>query len=93
MEQYSNYYKSDKLCFYADEKAGSAIKSKLVGFPGTKTQVIAFKQKPELLPNQIFKNKAGTQFSEKIQTIIDLYCAKNGNEADELVKHLWGEKA
>ncbi|MFH0714235.1 MAG: hypothetical protein V1847_00425 [Candidatus Diapherotrites archaeon] len=92
LEQYSNYYKSNKVCFYAGEKASSALKPKLAVFPGTKTQVVAFKQKPKFLSNQIFKDKAGLRFTEKIQTVIDLYCDKKGNEAEALVNALWGKK-
>lgn len=88
LEKYSNYYVSNRVCFYSDEKTASEIKKKLFYKPGNKTVVIAYSEKPKLFKTETFGKH---EVTTKIRTIIDLFSDKRGNAAEMLVKHLWGK--
>ncbi|MFH1256011.1 MAG: hypothetical protein V1494_01830 [Candidatus Diapherotrites archaeon] len=90
LEKYSNYYVSNRICFYADGETADKFKKKLSFKPGNKTVVIAYREKPKALQIETFgKHK----FTARIRTIIDLFSDKKGNAAEALVRQLWGKNA
>lgn len=98
LEKYSNYYKSNRVCFYADEKTAKELEKKLAYKPGNKTVVAVYKEKPTLSKTEIgmsdwkklgIKNAGNLKFTTAIRTIIDLYSDKKGNAAEKLVEYLW----
>ncbi len=86
LEQYSNYYKSNNVFFYSNEKTFKEIQKKLAYKPGNITILVSYKQKPML---SVIEKKGNLKFTGKIRTIIDLYSDKKGNAADKLVECLW----
>lgn len=83
LEQYTNYYKTNKTCIYASEEQAKEIRNKLKLNKGNKT--ILYIYKLDLIKlNQI----KGLKYTTKIKTIIDMYCDKRGNSVETLLKKL-----
>ncbi len=100
LSKYSNYYKSNKISFYAGEKISSEIEKKLFYKPGNKTIVAVYKEKPLVFKTEKgfpsswkFKGKKFNEFkfTSKIRTILDLYSDQKGNACKALIKQLWGK--
>jgi hypothetical protein len=83
LEQYTNYYKTNKVCIYISEEQAKKIKDKLKLNMGNKTILNIYKLG---LINSI-KIK-GLNYTSKIKTIIDMYCDKRGNSVETLLKKL-----
>lgn len=101
LEKYSNYYKSNRVSFYADEKTAKELQKKLAYKPGNAIVIEVYKEKPIISKTDAgmsnweklgIKNAEKLKFTTKIRTIIDLYSAKKGNAAEKLVEYLWGKK-
>ena len=101
LEKYSNYYKSNRVSFYADEKTSKELEKKLAYKPGNATIIGVYKEKPVISKTEEgmgdwkklgVKNAQKLKFTTAIRTIIDLYSAKKGNAAEKLVEYLWGKK-
>jgi len=88
LEKYSNYYVSNRICFYSDMKTAAELRKKISFKPGNKTVVIAYREKPK-----VFKTETSGKHRQtgRIRTIIDLFSDKKGNAAEGLVKQLWGK--
>ena len=100
LEKYSNYYKSNRVSFYADEKTAKELEKKLVYKPGNATVIAVYKEKPVISKTEAgmsgwkklgVKNAEKLKFTTAIRTIIDLYSDKKGNAAEKLVEYLWGK--
>ncbi len=83
LEQYSNYYKSNKVCIYANDSIVKQIKEKLKYLPGDKTVLEIYKDGID--KSIVIKGK---KYTSKIKTIIDMFCDKRGNAVEPLVKKL-----
>lgn len=83
LEQYSNYYKSNKVCIYANDFIIKQLKEKLKYLPGNKTVL-------EIYQNGVDKSIMikGKKYTSKIKTITDMFCDKRGNAVEQLVKKL-----
>ncbi|MBI4044149.1 MAG: hypothetical protein HY392_00395 [Candidatus Diapherotrites archaeon] len=101
LEKYSNYYKSNRVSFYADEKTAKELEKKLAYKPGNTTIIAVYTEKPVITKTEAgmsnwkklgIKNAEKLKFTTAIRTIIDLYSAKKGNAAEKLVEYLWGKK-
>jgi hypothetical protein len=84
LEQYSNYYKTNNISLYGDDKVANMIKDKLKYLIGNKTIIKIYFTDEEIIPVKI-KNK---KYTNKIKTIVDMYCDKRGNAVEPLVKIL-----
>ena len=83
LEQYTNYYKTNKVCIYASEEQAKKLKDKLKLNPGNKTVVQIYKTG---IINVV--EIKGLKYTTKIKTIIDMYCDKRGNSVETLLKKL-----
>lgn len=83
LSQYSNYYKSNKVCVYVNESVAKQLKEKLKYSSGNKTVLDIYKNGQDK-----FVMIKGKKYTSKIKTIIDMYCDKRGNAAESLVKRL-----
>lgn len=101
LEKYSNYYKSNRVSFYSDEKTAEELEKKLAYKPGNTTVVEVYLEKPVISKTELgmsdwkklgVRNAGKLKFTTRIRTIIDLYSAKRGNAAEKLVDYLWKKK-
>ena len=87
LEKYSNYYRSNRVCVYANnEKEVKRIEKIFNGASSGHIEVWIFKASP--LPETIkIKKKIVTT---KLRTLIDLVCDNKTFYAKDLFKQLWG---
>jgi len=83
LEQYTNYYKTNKVCVYSSEDLAKKLKEKLKLNKGDKTILYIYKQ--SVMKVNKIKN---LNYTTKIKTIIDMYCDKRGNSVETLLKKL-----
>ncbi|MBI4141978.1 hypothetical protein HY484_03580 [Candidatus Woesearchaeota archaeon] len=88
LNQYTNYYKSDRVCAYTSKNKVAEIKKKLLFKPGNNSTVCLYEEKPKAKTKTI-KNK---KYTDKIRTTIDLACDGKAFAAETLFNQLWGKK-
>lgn len=83
LEQYTNYYKSNRLAIYANKTQLTKIKKQFF-VPGNETEIAIFEDEPKLTKKEIISDKI--KYTNKIRTIIDLYRDNKAFLADKIRK-------
>lgn len=83
LEQYTNYYESNKILCYLTENNISKLKKEFFS-PGNKTELIILESKPILTKKEI-NTKNGIKYTNPTRTIIDLYCDNKAFLADKII--------
>jgi len=83
LNQYTNYYESNRICIYATNKTLTKIKKSFFS-PGKTTELVIFQAKPELTKKEIISSKE-FNYTNATRTIIDLYCDNKAFLADKII--------
>ncbi|MFH1256822.1 MAG: helix-turn-helix domain-containing protein [Candidatus Diapherotrites archaeon] len=87
LENYSGYYRSNRVCVYAEgNKELKEIGKAFQGEPKGNTELWVFK--PDLEPETV--KLKGRLVVSKLRTLIDLVCDNKTFYAKDLFKELWG---
>lgn len=87
LANYTNWWRSNRVCAYINKSEAEEIREKLFYQPGDKTLVRLFKEKPPVKPVEI----QGKKFTPQTRTIVDLTCDNQINAAEPLFERLWGQ--
>ncbi len=71
LNNYSNYYRSNRICLYADLKTAQSIQKSFFAAPSSKTIINVYSAKPELLPSEIVFDEV--RFTSKSRTVLNLF--------------------
>lgn len=83
LNQYTNYYESNRICVYATNKTLAKIKSSFFS-PGKTTELVIFQAEPELTKKETISAN-GINYTNATRTIIDLYCDNKAFLADKII--------
>ncbi len=84
LEQYTNYYESNRVAAYASKQSLEKIKKEFFT-PGSTTKVMIFAENPPLTKKEI-NAKHNFNYTSAIRTVIDLYCDNKGFLADKIIE-------
>lgn len=87
-EKYNNYYKSNNVFAYVNEKSAADLKKKLF-VKGSKSSLFLFKKKPLLTEVQIDKKNNSTNL---LRTAVDLFCDNKAELGEKLLKQFYKSK-
>ena len=88
LDQYTNYYKSDRVCAYVSKNRANETKKELQFKPGNKSVLCLYNELPKVKPKIINKKN----FTCKVCTVIDMVCDGKAFATEPLFKELWGQK-
>lgn len=88
LKQWTNYYKSNRVCIYLPEKEIQPIKKKLEFKPGNNSILCIYREHPKTREKTI----KGKNYTTKIRTIIDLACDERIFTTETLFNEIWGKK-
>lgn len=89
LANYTNWWRSDKVCAYIDKKYLPELRKQLLYRRGNKTVLRLFLEKPTVEKKAESK---GRLFTPKIRTVIDMVCDGQINAVEPLFKQIWGQK-
>lgn len=90
LEFYSSYWRSNRVCVYAEENSRQfkQILKDFQPFRGGNTLLLVFKPDTKLTSMKI----KGFRVTDRLSTLIDLVCDNKSHYAKDLYKQLWGLK-
>lgn len=89
LEQYSSYFRSERVCAYVGKKALHHLKARLRFSKGNAATICLYEEKPEIAKTGKI---SGRNYTDEIRTVIDIACDNKFYVAEQLIKQLWGGK-